>query len=103
MWQFVRTQWPVGAGHHLPRRLRCRRSTVDIRWERCSLEGHTCRYWSAELILTDFGAYPVVKFAGISRASNSYCKATCTAYFAKATEPSVATLGLMPAIPAIMK
>ena len=47
--------------------------------------------------------YPVVKLAGISLGSNSYCNATCTAYFAKVTEPRVATLGLTPAIPAIKK
>ena len=45
----------------------------------------------------------MVKLDGISRASNSYCNATCTAYFAKVTEPSVATLGLIPAIPAMKK
>ena len=47
--------------------------------------------------------YPVVKLAGISLVSNSYCNATCTAYLAKVTEPRVATLGLTPAIPAIRK
>ena len=47
--------------------------------------------------------YPVVKLLGISRASNSYCKATCTAYLAKVTEPKVPILGLIPAIPATRK
>lgn len=49
------------------------------------------------------GRYPVVKLSGISRASNSYCRATWTAYRAKVTEPKVATSGLMPAIPPIKK
>ena len=47
--------------------------------------------------------YPVVKLAGISLASNSYCNATETAYLAKVTDPKVATLGLTPAMPAIKK
>ena len=44
-----------------------------------------------------------MKLAGISLASNSYCKATETAYLANVTDPRVATLGLTPAMPAIMK
>lgn len=43
------------------------------------------------------------KFAGISRASNSYWSATWTAYLANVTDPSVASSGLTPPIPAIKK
>ncbi len=44
-----------------------------------------------------------MKLAGISLASNSYCISTETAYLAKVTEPKVPYLGLIPAMPAIMK
>ena len=47
--------------------------------------------------------HPVVKLVGISLASNSYCNSTEIAYLAKVTDPKVATLGLTPAMPAIMK
>ena len=44
-----------------------------------------------------------MKFSEISRASNSYCKATCTAYLANVTDASVAILGLMPPMPPTRK
>lgn len=44
-----------------------------------------------------------MKLPGIYLASNSYCRATCTAYLAKVTEPSVATSGFTPEMPAMRK
>jgi hypothetical protein len=49
------------------------------------------------------GTYPVEKLEGISRPSNSYWRATWTAYLEKATSARVPCLGFMPAIPAIRK
>jgi hypothetical protein len=47
--------------------------------------------------------YPVEKFEGISRASNSYCRATCTAYLQKVTSSILAYFGFTPAMPAMRK
>lgn len=47
--------------------------------------------------------YPVEKFEGISRASNTYCRATCTEYLQKVTSPILAYFGFTPAMPATRK